>query len=141
MAKNGKKKTGRPTKLNDEIRKQAVTMAQLGFVDRSIAHFVGVHPSTVLRWKERDESFATSLDMARAKGAATVMAELHKQIRAGSTRATIFWLRSRCKMEFGDQNPYANPDQQKVIVEVRDRTTEQEVAVNGSTNGSVNGRH
>ena len=40
MSQNGKKKTGRPTKLDDEIRKQAEMMAQLGFVDRSIANDV-----------------------------------------------------------------------------------------------------
>ena len=56
-----KKKNGRPTKFNAEVKRQATILAEKGFTDVEIGEIFGVTKQTINNWKKRYPGFFDSI--------------------------------------------------------------------------------
>ena len=118
---NGIIKRGkRPLKFTKEMAEECYKLIGLGFSNATVADALGISSPSLSRLKEKYEWFSQGCMKAAAKGTRRGAGHLMKQIEDGSTNATMFWLRTRAREEFGEQQVVEGPA--KVVVEVRDRT-------------------
>jgi hypothetical protein len=128
-----KKKTGRPSKYNESIPKQAEKLAKFGATDKDLADFFEVAESTINLWKEEHPEFSESLKRGKDLADGQVIKSLYQRatgyehpdvdIRTVSvgggisqiveteivkryppdTTAAIFWLKNRRPQEWRDR--------------------------------------
>jgi transposase len=101
-----KRKVGRPTKLNDKVLDDIISILRLGLSERTAQEFVGVDHSTFERWKVRDDNFATTIKKAQAEARVKMTTKLVRQIEDNNTTSLIFWLKTRAKSEFTERTEY-----------------------------------
>ena len=56
-----KKKSGRPSKFNDDIERIALNLFEEGKTDKQVANIIGVTEQTINNWKIKHKSFFESL--------------------------------------------------------------------------------
>lgn len=79
------------------IKKETVLKAlesTLGVVTKAV-EAVGIARSTFYKWMKEDEAFANRVDELQLVALDFVESQLFKQIREGSTVATIFYLKTK----------------------------------------------
>jgi hypothetical protein len=74
-----KSKVGRPTKLNEDIKKRMIKYAEMGFTDKEMATVIGVTEQTINNWKLRDVEFFESLKAAKLEADEQVYRALFKR--------------------------------------------------------------
>ena len=122
--------------LTDEARATALRAAQMGLGKGTIAGLVGVARSTLYKWLDDDPEFGRDFDKAVSDGKVGVTAELLRQVKGGSTGATIFWLKQRAREEFGDPDAQKSGDAPaKVVLEITDRRADLRDAASGDDAG------
>jgi hypothetical protein len=82
----------------DMLKKQTIDAMEksLGIVTIACRN-VGIHRSTFYDWMNNDPEFKKSVDDVSEITLDFAESELHKQIRDGSTAATIFYLKTKGK--------------------------------------------
>lgn len=58
---------GRPTELNDDVRRKIEEAAAIGASIEEIAFYAGVHRATLYRWMEADQELRDRIDELREK--------------------------------------------------------------------------
>lgn len=107
-------------KFTKEMAEECYKLISLGFSSATVADALGISASSLSKLREKYDWFDEGCKKASAKGKRRVAGHLMRQIEEGSTNATMFWLRTRARAEFGEQQSVEGPA--KVVVEVRDRT-------------------
>lgn len=102
------KKSGRPSKLTDEVRKRLLDAITLGMPYKQACTYAGIHYSTFRRWMDLGESasrgeFCEFCDQVREAEGKAAMALLGDVRKAGGKdwRASAWILERRYPEEFG----------------------------------------
>jgi len=70
-------------------------LAAQGLTEKQIADALGICHDTLINKKKQYAEFAEAIKEGKALGIGSVTSELMKQIKAGNTTATIFYLKCR----------------------------------------------
>jgi len=70
-------------------------LAAQGLTEKQIADALGICHDTLINKKKQYSEFAEAIKEGKALGIGSVTSELMKQIKAGNTTATIFYLKCR----------------------------------------------
>lgn len=145
---------GRPTKINEDIKKVLLRCARLGYTDEEMAQIVGVTFQTLNNWKVRHSDYFESLKAAKKLADMEVEQTLHdkamgncsitevhdgvdatgnvinktvtKQI-APSDTAAIFWLKNRQRDKWRDKIDHnVNVDAETLELNFKIVSTEDE---------------
>lgn len=115
-----KKKPGRESSFNYQVKRKILTLAKNGKTDAQIAEVIGIHPQTLRRWKGRFPAFVEALKESKQKADSLVEASLYRRATGyyhpeeklfvvggkikrvevlrhypPDTTAAIFWLKNR----------------------------------------------
>ena len=93
---------GRPSKLTDEIRQEAESLALTGLTIQQMAVVWDVAPSTVDKWIAEDQEFSGSIKRGRMGADSHVARSLFERALGGDTTACIFWLKNRQPQSWRD---------------------------------------
>ncbi len=140
------KKNGRPSKF-DKCRDKILEMARFGMTEQQIVNILEIDKSTLTKWKQKNESFFTSLKdqkyladveverslFEKAKGyqhedvhfsnhMGHVTATPYIKKYAPSDTAAIFWLKNRQPSKWRDKTEVDNNIQGALSVKVEKRT-------------------
>lgn len=97
-------KTGRPSKLTEDIIEQARNYCKLGATDVELAEFFGVSASTIYNWKLESPEFLESTKIGKEAANARVGHALYTKALGydkdgrhypADTTSIIFWLKNR----------------------------------------------
>lgn len=77
--------------------------ARDGLTEDQIAHNMGIHRSTLFRWRKRSEDIRNALKRTKEVVDREVENALYKKALSGDTTAMIFWLKNRKYMEWRDR--------------------------------------
>jgi transposase-like protein len=134
-----KKQKGRPTKLSEEKKQQAVKLQAKGMTIVEISEILAIHPRTLQRWRGKLTDFCHALKEAKDSSDELVKASLFRRATGYTceeekifffqgnvrrvktikhyppdTTAAIFWLKNRQPQEWRDTYnivPGANPNE------------------------------
>lgn len=97
MAKKAAKKRGpgRPTKRTAAIDTLILEALGVGCSLANAAKLAGIHPDTLLAWRDKDDDFSVSCEKAAATAVNTLAAKLFGKAEDGDLTALIFWLKCR----------------------------------------------
>lgn len=90
-------KGGRPTKRTAETEAVILGVIGSGLSLDTAADRAQVDRSTVLRWMQQDDGFATAVRKARSEASESVAASLLRNALDGNVQAQQFWLTRRTK--------------------------------------------
>lgn len=85
---------GRPA-YSDAVRDKILRYLRAGYTRAAAAGSAGVHRSTFFDWMAKDPEFAEQVEIAEEAAHGIYANRLAAQARAGSVRATAFWLERR----------------------------------------------
>ncbi len=110
--KPGRKPTGRPENLipDEKTENDIEQLSARGLTQDQMADYFGVHLSTFEQSLRRNDNLRDAFRRGKSKQIALVSGELIKQIKEGSTAATIFFLKTQAKWK------ETSADQKHVIV-------------------------
>ena len=88
--------------ITDEVLAEAEECGALGLTMEQTAWNLGVNPSTLYRNKAKSGVLQDALTRGRARGVRNMTGCLRDQAQAGSTHATIFYLKNRSPDEWAN---------------------------------------
>lgn len=92
---------GRPTRYNPDRVAKILQAIRVGATQRAAAAYAGIDDTTLIRWKHKYASFATSIN--EAEGAAMVgwLAKIEAAANEGAWQAAAWKLERRYPHEYG----------------------------------------
>lgn len=77
--------------------------ARDGLTEEQIAHNMGIHRSTLFRWRKQSEDICNALKRTKEIVDREVENALYKKALSGDVTAMIFWLKNRKYIEWRDR--------------------------------------
>lgn len=103
-------------KRSKDAEKTILRAVRIGLSRERAAELAGIHRTTLFRWMDADESFATAVKQAQAAGVESMVAKLCEQALGGSVPALTYWLTRRA-------SEFREPKEQPLIVQLPDGTS------------------
>ena len=89
-------------KITPEVLEEAEECGALGLTMDQTSYCIGVSPSTLYKYQGLEGALSESLARGRARGVRNMTGCLRDQAQAGSTHATIFYLKNRSPDEWAN---------------------------------------
>lgn len=93
----------RPTKLTPELQDRLCEVLRAGNYIEAACAYVGIDSSQYRRWHEKNYTFRTAVDTARAQAEVGSVARIRKAGQEGDWRADAWWLERSFNDRWGKQ--------------------------------------
>ena len=95
-----KKKTGRPTVMNDRVLEKLESALCAGYSVTSACYFAGVSTSTFYEYKALDKEFSDKMNRAGEWATFRARQVVLQEIEKGNLKAAMYWLERKSRLEF-----------------------------------------
>lgn len=93
---------GRPTKMNDEVRKKMEEVAALDGTIEEMAYYCDVSRQTIYEWLKEDKVLSDRIERLRQRPVLLARQTINKRLTESYSNAVDYLKRKRSK-EFGDK--------------------------------------
>ncbi len=122
MSAHRPRRTGRPSKLTDALRRRLLDLVRSGVGQGRAARMLSVSPDSITRWCQVFPDFADALEGAREQSVATLERRVHAAARK-DWRAAAWILERRAPTEYRRQRVEAavTVRLEDLVAEIRER--------------------
>lgn len=95
-----KRRGGRPTKMDEQMKKEVCGILAMGCSRRCAAAFVGINPNTIVNTARREPEFAAALLQAEARQEVALMSRIHTASKRTDGWRAAAWLLQHTRPDY-----------------------------------------